>query len=179
MERDWLPIEFILVNKLLSFGKIDDDIYYILSDEIRKYRNRNLVDILEINTLPLNGMNIYQMLYELDQLHNNYNTYSVQTILRCYLIDTMASFITSQDTSVLPYNIIIDAYMSIRNIADIDTDLYHLDVWAFYILIENAGVDIIDLFTNEITRIYYSRLSRRYHICNKNIHLFARNYSRL
>ncbi len=69
--------------------------------------------------------------------------------------------------------------MSIRNIADIDTDLYHLDVWAFYILIENAGVDIIDLFTNEITRIYYSRLSRRYHICNKNIHLFARNYSRL
>ena len=181
MERNWSASELSLVNKLISFGKVDDDIYYILLDEHRKNRNMYVADVFEYNIIALNGMNIFEILFELDRFNINYNAMAVENILRCWVIDTLAYEISNINNSIFPYDIIVDAYLSHPRLIDIDLDQYYLDVWGFYTLVENAGIDIITLFTNTLTQLHILRLPRRLRICeNKNnINKFQSNYLRV
>jgi hypothetical protein len=102
MERNWTPSELILVNRLLNNGKIDDDIYYILSYELRKNRERHLTNIDEYQNRVLNGMNINELLFDLDKFNIEYNSITVEKILRFSVIDTLASAIAYIPNSQSP-----------------------------------------------------------------------------
>ena len=72
MERNWTNNELILVNRLLNNGKIDDDIYYILSNHLQKSREQHI----HINR-ELNGMNINQILFDLDMSQEVFNDIAI------------------------------------------------------------------------------------------------------
>ena len=153
MERNWTPSELTLVNKLFDYGKLDDDIYYILSDELKKYRERYISNRDEYQNRELNGMNINELLFDLDKFNINYNSMTVEKILRFSIIDTLASTIAYIPNSQSPYNIMVNAYLSHPGLAIIDLDIYDIDVWGFYILLENSGIDVINLFTSQLAQL--------------------------
>jgi hypothetical protein len=47
----------------------------------------------------------------------------------------------------------VEAYLSRPGLAIIDLDVYHIDVWGFYILLENLGIDVINLFTSQLAQL--------------------------
>jgi len=174
MERNWTNNELILVNRLLNNGKIDDDIYYVLSNHLQKIRERHI----HINR-ELNGMNINEILFDLDRFNIEYNTMSVEKILRYFLIDTFASQIADIHNSRSPHDIMIEAYLGLAEISIVDFDAYALDVWGFYTLLENAGVSIVNLFTNELNRLRILGQVNRLRVCNtSNNHVHTSNYNR-
>jgi len=153
MERNWTNSELILVNTLLNNGKTDDDIYYILANELRKNRELHLTNIDEYQNRVLNGMNINELLFDLDKFNIEYNSMTVEKILRCSVIDTFASAIAYIPNSQSPYDIMVETYLSRPGLAIIDLDVYHIDIWGFYSLLENLGIDVINLFTSQLVQL--------------------------
>jgi len=160
MQREWRNDELIIVNRLLNNGKIDDHIYYILSESLKKFRER--YHTLEYRSL--HGMHINELLYDLDIYYINHNTMSVYTILRCFLIDILASKIVDFPNSNSPFDILVSLYLNLQSAPIINLDYYQLDVWGFYILLENAGIDIVDQFLNELRNLQQIHINNK---CNK------------
>lgn len=176
MERNWSETELILVNNLITLGRSESDIYNILLDVLRNNREKNVIFNREYSIRNLHSMNVFEILYEIDLYSNIYNCFSIETILKCYIIDTLSMYMASLPNSESPYIILIESYISFTGLDDIDLEHYNLNIWEFYMLLENLGINIIRLLTNEISRLHLIRLSRLDCKHNKNRNLNCLNY---